>query len=96
MSALAGITNEHRLNRMLYRLERERVLTRTQLHHVRGTNELIALMVERGWVEPIPSLAPDANGVLRFREQYALTLAGDYARQERVANGNYATCGGAS
>jgi hypothetical protein len=86
------ITSDHRLNRMLYRLDRERVLTRTQLHHVRGTNELIALMVERGWLAPAPALEPDANGVLRVRERFEFTIAGHYARQERVANGNYATC----
>ncbi len=90
--ANAAITADMRTNRMLYRLSRELVLTRTQLHHVRGTDELIALMVERGWVEPMHELAPDADGVLRFVARYALTNAGGYALEERVANGNYATC----
>lgn len=96
MAAPNGVTDEHRLNRMLYRLDRERVLTRTQLHHVRGTNELIARMIELGWIEPVPALEPDADGVLRFRDRYEFTTRGHYARQERVANGNYATCGARS
>lgn len=91
-SSAPAITADMRTNRMLYRLGRERLLSRTQLRNVRGTDELIALMVERGWIEPAPELAPDANGVLRLRECFTLTQRGDLAHQERVSTGNYATC----
>lgn len=83
MAANRGITDDMRTNRVLYRANRERVLTRTQIRHVRGTDALIALMVERGWLEAVP----DSE-----RDEFALTPTGALAMAERVANGNYATC----
>lgn len=92
MSANSAITEDMRTNRVLYRISRERVLSRTQIHRVRGTNALIARMVELGWLEPQYELAPNRAGELRLRENFVLTIAGHYAREERAANGNYATC----
>lgn len=93
MSARAQTFTEDMLtNRVLYRLARERVLSRSQIHQVRGTNALIARMVELGWIVPAPALEPDADGVLRYRDRFEFTVAGHYAREERLANGNAATC----
>jgi hypothetical protein len=80
------ITAEMRTSRILYRTSRERVLTRTQIRHVRGTDELIARMVELGWLEPV------ANGASERRQQFALTPAGERAHYDRIANGLGATC----
>lgn len=86
MSAPASVTNEHRTNRVLNRLSRERVLTRTQIMQTRGTNELIALMEGRGWIERVPA---DVDPRV---EQFALTPVGEHAKRQRQREGNYATC----
>lgn len=85
-SAPANVTNEHRINRVLNRLSRDRVLTRTQIMHVRGTNDLITLLEERGWVERLPA---DVDPRV---DQFALTPVGAAAREERRRAGNFATC----
>jgi hypothetical protein len=80
---LAGtgrLSEDARTNRVLNLISRERVVTRGQIRGANGTGDLVALFIERGWLEPTPT------GAL------AATPALDAAKAERLAAGNYATC----
>lgn len=88
MSARQDLSDDVRTNRVLYRIRRERVLTRAQIAHVNGTNELVARMVELGWLERVDDGEPAGAP----RERFALTAAGERGSNERFDSGNYATC----